>query len=458
MKKTNFLLICVDQMRGDCMSWVGGRKVETPYLDTLANHGVAYTNAYSAVPSCIASRAALMTGMSQEHHQRRGYQDGVCWDYPNVLAEGLASNGYHTQCIGKMHVYPQRSLLGFHNVVLHDGYLQFERNYANEALRHQVISDDYIQWLKGNCDYAADLIDNGMDCNSWIARPWMYEEKYHPTNWVASQTIDFLRRRDPSKPFFVMASFVRPHSPLDPPEFYYNMYASRKPDKTPVGDWAYEDWVWDGKEQPDYNDISGCLSEDNMRRFQSGYYGCITHIDHQIGRIIQALEEYGVRDNTVIIFVSDHGDMLGEHRIFRKAMPYEGSVKIPLIISSFGNYDRIPCGEKVNEVVELRDIMPTIYTLAGIPVPSTCDGGDVLNIRKGENSWRQWLHGEHEWGEKSNHYIVTKEDKYIYYPRLGIEQYFHKEDDPHEEHNLLHNPKYAKRIEYLREQLETSIL
>lgn len=454
MKKPNFLLICVDQMRSDCMSWVGERSVETPYLDTLVNHGVAYTNAYSAVPSCIASRAALLTGMSQEHHGRKGYQDGVEWNYCNVLAKGLSEHGYHTQCIGKMHVYPQRSLMGFHNVVLHDGYLQFERNFANEACRHQLHSDDYIQWLKEHCEYASDVMDTGLDCNSWVARPWIYEEKYHPTHWVASQTIDFLRRRDPSKPFFAMASFVRPHSPLDPPEFYYNMYASKQPDRTPIGDWAQENWVCDGKEKPDYNDISGTLSEDNMRRFQSGYYGCITHIDHQIGRMIQALEEYGVLNDTIILFVSDHGDMLGEHRIFRKAMPYEGSVKIPFIISSFGKFAEIPCGKKVDAVVELRDIMPTIYELAQIPVPETCDGGNVLRIREDGSNWREWLHGEHEWDIKSNHYIVTKKDKYIFFPKLGIEQYFDKIQDPHEEHNLIHDKSYADRIQYLRDQLK----
>ena len=100
------------------MGNAGHPVVETPYLDTMANGGVSFTRAYSAVPSCIAARAAIMTGMSQEGHGRKGYRDNVVWNYPHTLAGELATAGYHTQCVGKMHVYPTRSLLGFHNVVL----------------------------------------------------------------------------------------------------------------------------------------------------------------------------------------------------------------------------------------------------------------------------------------------------------------------------------------------------
>lgn len=125
--KPNILLIMTDQLRGDCLGYAGHPEVKTPYLDTLASRGVSFENTYSACPSCIAARAALHTGMSQEHHRRVGYQDGIPWDYPHTLAGELSKSGYYTQCVGKMHVHPLRSYLGFHHVELHDGYLHSAR-------------------------------------------------------------------------------------------------------------------------------------------------------------------------------------------------------------------------------------------------------------------------------------------------------------------------------------------
>ncbi|MCL2881171.1 MAG: sulfatase-like hydrolase/transferase, partial [Treponema sp.] len=138
MNKPNIVLIIVDQMRSDCVSVAGNPVIETPHLDTMAVKGAMFANAYSAVPSCIPARASIMTGMSQRSHGRVGYRDGVAWKYENYLAEQFANAGYHTQCVGKMHVHPARSLCGFHNVVLHDGYLHYNRSksipYANNQL------------------------------------------------------------------------------------------------------------------------------------------------------------------------------------------------------------------------------------------------------------------------------------------------------------------------------------
>ena len=197
--------------------------MKTPFLDALAAEGVRYENAYSACPTCVPARATLYTGMSQEHTGRVGYEDLVPWDYPHTLAWEL-SRRYYTQCVGKMHVHPLRNNLGFHDVRLHDGYLHAYRRPTTPSYEDQRVADDYYWWLKQQLGVDADPVDTGLDCNSWVVRPWIYEEKYHPTNWVASECRDFLRRRDRSKPFFLMASFVRPHPPLDAPEYYLNLY------------------------------------------------------------------------------------------------------------------------------------------------------------------------------------------------------------------------------------------
>ncbi len=325
--KPNIVLIMVDQMRGDCLGVNGNEFIETPNLDMMATEGYNFENAYTAVPSCIASRASILTGMSQKSHGRVGYEDGVSWNYENTIASEFSKVCYHTQCIGKMHVYPERNLCGFHNIMLHDGYLHFARNKEGKASTQIEQCDDYLKWFREKKGHNVDLIDIGLDCNSWVSRPWGYEENLHPTNWVVNESIDFLRRRDPSKPFFLKMSFVRPHSPLDPPKFYFDMYKDEDLPEPLMGDWANkEDEENRGK---DINCVKGIINKKTLKRAKVAYYGSITHIDHQIGRFLIALSEYGELNNTIFLFVSDHGDMMGDHNWFRKGIPYEGSARVP---------------------------------------------------------------------------------------------------------------------------------
>jgi len=426
--------------------------VETPHLDHMASRGAYFSNAYSATPTCIAARAALLTGMSQKKHGRTYYKDKQNWDYENYLAGVLADNGYHTQSVGKMHVHPPRSLVGFHNVVLHDGYLQNYRKFDGPAGEHQVVVDDYVQWLKDRQHACADLIDTGLDCNSWVARPWIYPEHLHPTNWLVDQSIDFLRRRDTTRPFFLMMSFVRPHSPLDPPPFYYDMYKDREIPPPINGDWAEtEDPMRKGMH---FSATQGIVNPIALKRARAAYYGLITHIDHQIGRFIQAMDEYKVLNDTVVIFTADHGDLLGDHNLYRKALPYEGSAGVPFIVYDPGNHMKFEPGICVDQVVELRDVMPTLLDAAGAEIPQSVDGMSVLPLLQGaSDGWRDYLHGQHEYGEMSNHYIVTKQDKYVWFSQTGREQYFDLENDPTELHDGINDARYQERVQQLREIL-----
>jgi arylsulfatase len=435
MDKPNIVLIMVDQMRGDCLGIGGHPYVKTPHLDTLARNGIRCTSAFSATPTCIPARAALFTGMSQRSHGRVGYQDCVPWNYSNTLAGELSKAGYYTQCVGKMHVHPERFLCGFHNVELHNGYLHCYRRQNTPMNQHQKYTDDYLHWLNERCSDVPDITDTGLDCNSWVARPWIFREELHPTNWVVTRCLDFLRRRDITRPFFLMASFVRPHPPFDAPQCYFDMYRHMNFDPPLVGDWAEK--TDDDLSGRDYACFKGILDPELQRQAQVGYYACITHIDHQIGRLLQGLYEAGVSENTVIIFTSDHGEMLGEHNLFRKAWPFQGSVSIPFIVSGptplIGTQGRV-----VDEVVELRDIMPTILDLTGIPIPNTVEGKSLMAFLRGEDiNWRTYIHGEHSGWIYSNHYIATKEDKYIWFSQTGEELYFRLSEDPHE----LHNPR-----------------
>lgn len=438
--KPNIVLIMTDQMRGDCMGGVGHPDVKTPYLDTLISQGTVYPNAYTACPSCLPARAALHTGLSPEHHGRVGYEERVPWNYDVTMAGELAKAGYYTECVGKMHVYPLRSMMGFNHIELHDGYFAGFRLRSKPYYENQLHVDDYFYWLKTEKGIEADVTDTGLDCNSWVARPWIYEEKYHPTNWVTTRSIDFLRRRDTRKPFFLMTSYVRPHAPYDAPQCYFDMYKHMELRPPVKGDWDDEKEL--SRKGRIYNNSTGPLDPELIRQQQIGYYACITHIDHQIGRLIQSLREYEVYNNTIILFTSDHGEMLSDHCLDRKVRPYQGSIHIPMILSGPG----IRQGAVNENLVELRDVMATFLDAAGEKIPDSIDGVSMIP----EDNGREYLHGEHTDGQLSHQFIVTREDKYIWYSQTGKEEYFNLNKDPEESHNAIDDEEYRVRINKLR--------
>ncbi|MEV7566432.1 arylsulfatase [Streptomyces tanashiensis] len=421
--RPNILLLFADQWRGDCLSHRGHPVVETPFIDRWASGAARFERAYSANPTCIPARASLMTGRTAASHGRVGYVEGVPWEYGTTLAGEFTAAGYRTHAIGKMHVYPERNRLGFETVELHDGYLQFARRNASDL--DEI--DDYIPWLRdatGRPD--ADYAEHGVDCNSIVARPWDGPEWQHPTNWVSRRTVDFLRTRDRERPFFLFTSFHRPHPPYDPPRWAFEQYLHREMPEPPVGEWAAE--MWSGCGNP-HDPASAYLepSEHALRRARAGYYGHMSHIDQQINRILQALGEEQAED-TYVLFASDHGELMGDHHLFRKTLPYEGSSRIPFIVSGPG----IASGDH-RRLVELRDVMPTLLTAAGLPVPDSVEGHDVL-----AGPERAWLHGEHQEAlvcpdrPGSVQWLTDGSWKYICRSADGREQLFDLLADPGE--------------------------
>lgn len=445
--RPNVVLFCVDQWRGDCLSIDGHPTVHTPYLDQLALHGCRFERAYSATPTCIPARAALLTGLTQRSHGRVGYRDGVEWTYPVTIASEFTRQGYQTQSIGKMHVYPERWQAGFQNVILHDGYLHFARS------RHRNLDeiDDYLPWLRLQLGRDADYFDHGVNCNSVVARPWDKPEHLHPTNYVITQGIEFLLRRDPTKPFFLFLSFHRPHPPYDPPAWALQQYLDLEMPPPPKGDWME---LWKECEEPfNPEGLAGEIRSDVLHRARAGYYGHMTHIDHQINRFLETMKEFGLAHNTWFCFTSDHGEMLGDHNLFRKAYPYEGSARVPLILSG-PESGGIAKGGVSTDVVELRDIMPTLLDCAGLDVPDTVEGHSLLPLARGEGaSVRPHLHGEHELGGQSLQWLTDGHEKYIWFSGSGTEQLFNLDDDPREEHDLARKSGSEERLTHWRRLL-----
>jgi len=437
VSRPNVMIFMADQFRGDCLGIDGHPDVKTPFLDTLALRGARFTRAYSATPTCIAARAGLLTGMCPAHHGRVGYQDGVAWRYPHTLPGCFTEAGYQTKCVGKMHVHPLRSRQGFQDVELHDGFLHYYRKPAMPYYENQMIADDYLHEMQGKGH--KDITDTGIECNGSVARPWPYEEETHPTRWVADRTIDFLRRRDRDHPFFLMASFVRPHPPFDAPQCFFDMYRGKELRRPPVGEWASE--AGSREQSSPYGVADPAL----LKEAQIGYYACITQIDHQIGRIMEQLLLDGVLDNTYVLFISDHGELLGDHNLYRKSLGYEGSARVPFLLSGSG----IRPGTVNENVVELMDVMPTLLDACGIGIPDTVDGKSVLPLLQG-GEWREWVHGEHLYENGSAQYIVTSRDKYLWFSHTGREQYFDLANDPQEMHDLINESACQERIAHLR--------
>lgn len=450
-KKPNILIIMSDQFRGDCMGFMGHPDVKTPYLDTLAARGVAFTNAYSACPSCVPARAGFLTGYKPSHHRRVGYVDGEKWEFDRTIASECAKNGYYTKACGKMHIHPTRTLAGFNHIDLHDGYLHYVRYQSNEYRYQQRINDDYFYYLRNEKGIDADTIDTGLECNSWVARPWCYDEQLHPTNWVTNKAMDFLRTRDPGKPFLLFASYLKPHPPLDPPEYYYNMYMNMDLRDPAIGDWEKEDEI--NKLGRVFDSKTGPKDKFMIKQMMAGYYGLITHLDHQIGKLIQALVEHEVYDNTIIMFTADHGEELGDHHLFRKSRAYEGSCHIPFIISAPEHLVKgIKRGAKAEGVVELMDIMPTVLDLIGAEKAEGVDGKSLVEMLSDpDKKVRDYLHCEHAYMEHSSQWIVTEKDKYIWNTNDGKEEYFDLEKDPRELHEASKENK--ERVAKMRQAL-----
>jgi len=447
--RPNVLLIVCDQLRGDCLGADGNPLIETPNLDHLASRGTLFTHAYSAVPSCLPARAALMTGQNQWHTGVLGMgwgQGPIPNDFPHTLAGEFTRNGYRTHMIGKGHFHPERSLMGFESLELEE---------AGRTLIHGF-KDEYRTWFEEHAPRGVTPDDHGVDWNSWMARPWHTEEYLHPTAWTVSRSIEFLKVRDREQPFFLNISFDRPHSPYCPPKTYWDQYIDGELPKAGVGAWAAchdrpDDAV-------DVNAWRGRKTDRQIHRARAGYYGDVTFIDAQIGVLLNWMRRFDHKAlaHTWILFTSDHGDMLGDHHLWRKTYAYEGSTRIPFIVVPPSGCGR-PARRHADEVVELRDVMPTLLMAAGLPAPKTMDGSNLLPLLAARASdWRAYIHGEHcrcYHPDQEMQFVTDGRRKFIWLPRIGVEQFFDLESDPGEKVDLIAEPGRQNEIDRWRDYL-----
>ncbi len=443
-RRPNILLLMVDQFRADCLGSDGNKVIRTPHLDRLAREGARFSAACSSTPTCTPARTALLTGLSPWHHGMIGYGE-VSGNYPIKMPQAIRDAGYYTFGIGKMHWSPQRALNGFHGVLLDESGRRQSPDFIS----------DYHQWFARQAP-GKDPNATGLGWNDHRSRPYVLPEELHPTFWTAQMAADFVGHYDRTDPFFLKVSFARPHSPYDPPPRFWEMYREQDMPARVIGDWAGRNAP---VQQPFTNDLwHGDLGDEQVRRSRRGYYGSITFLDEQIGRILQALERRGVLDNTLILFTADHGDMLGDHHLWRKSYAYQSSARIPFLVRCpKGWLPEARCGVTLRQPVELRDVLPTFLDAAGSRVPDQLDGRSILPLLKGQASgWREWIDLEHDiCYDRSNHWNALTDGrwKYVFHACDGREQLFNLQQDPGEIRDLAAHPASAGDLAAWRQRM-----
>lgn len=430
----NVLLFTTDQHRGDHLGVAGHPVLETPNFDAIVRQGAYFPNAYTEIPSTPGARRCLHGGQGSYDCGLIGHSNHE-WIERNTLAQVLADNGYHCLNVGWRNMHPRRKLYGFHSVIPHD-------------LREG--SDDYWDFLKERLGPQSWEFDHIVDMNNVLARPWPYPEHWHPTVWTTNVCLEQIRKRDPTRPFFMWVSHQRPHSPYDPPPGFWDMCADKEIPEPVIGDWAGE--------APDVTPGQGIrlsrgrLAPDSQRRMRVGYMGSVAHLDFEFGRLMERLRRWGLIQNTLVVFVADHGDQLGDHYLFAKFSPYEGSARIPFMIQYPKGCD-LPTGQ-CDQVVGLQDVMPTILEMAGCDIPDSVTGRSVLGALRGEPG-REFIHGEHCGAHVTTgcQYLTDGREKYVWLPRISEERFFDLANDRQELRNLAADPAWAQRVEVWRRRL-----
>ena len=361
--RPNIILLMADQLRFDYIGTVNP-DVHTPNLDALASEGYRFVNGYSSTPSSTPARASLLTGFSPWHHGLLGYYGRIGERYKYEMPRMLDSVGYYTVGVGKMHWTPQRNTHGFHEL------------YLDESGRVESpgFVSDYRQWFAREAP-GVNPDTTGLGWNDHAARTYLLDERLHPTRWTGDVAVEHIEAYEGDRPLFMKISFARPHSPYDPPARMLQLYADRQMPEPAVGEWCDEFAPPMERSDAPY----GNYGKEHALHSRKHYAASVSFIDEQIGRIVAALKGKGMYENTLIVFISDHGDMLQSHCLYAKGpAAYEEICHVPFLLWGFGQ------GE-VETPVSHIDIAPTLWDFFDCgEKPMMLQGESLLPLLKGE--------------------------------------------------------------------------
>lgn len=375
--RPNVLLIMTDQQRFDSLGVTGEAAVQTPHLDRLAEEGALFEHAYAPSPICTPSRASLLTGRTVPGHGVYRLYDNLPEDQV-LFTEHLQKAGYETALFGKLHVSGR--LYENERRHPHDGFDVYEW-CLEPSLHMESPFNGYARWLKEKDPEFHDRLSRERRDVLHVPR------ELHMTHWAAERTIDVIRQSTPETPFFVLMSVFDPHNPYEG----YPLEARDAVDPTlirgPQPETAADEPApiereRDGSYLGRYEEFTS----EELRTMWRDYLANVAFVDQEVGRVLEALEERGIAEETLVIFTSDHGDMLGDHRLFVKgAFFYDAGIRVPLILRWPG---RVPAGRRIPALVQLQDLAATVLEAAGVPetewrTPHT-DSHDLLPLARGE--------------------------------------------------------------------------
>lgn len=416
----NIVLILPDQQRPDSLGCYGSKYSKTPTIDWLSSSGVTFDNCYVQNPLCCPSRYSLSTG---RYPHTLGVQAN--W-YPlrqpeQSFAHQMGRVGYRTAAIGKMHYTPWYDNFGFDGRVI------------AEAKFHAECPDDYARFLSRHGYDRRGLYDT--QSAEYVRRlsslTSILPQELHIDSFVGRAACEYLKNVD--GPFFLFASFLSPHNPYDPPRPYDEIFAGSEMQPRNMGHAEVRN-----KPQEAYNYInrrikwgfkSDEISEDQRLDMWRSYYGLNTLIDDWVGEMIATLKARDLYENTVLIYSSDHGDLLGDHGLYYKQCFYEQSVRVPLIVHG----PRFFRARRVSDLVELMDVYATICDLGGAAVGPGCQATSLRPLLE-QSSYdsREAVFSENYFGRM----VRWKEWKMVYYPGKPYGEIYNLDEDIEEQVNL----------------------
>ena len=427
-KQPNILFITSDQHRADSLGCAGHPCVRTPHLDQLAYEGVRFDSAYSDCPVCIPARTTMITGVKSSTYGMPYYAEEfrLQRDRSAYLGSLLTQAGYQTALVGKRHWHTEESFrAGFETVI------PIER-WERERLLHTG-RDGYVF---------------GTGANELSPTTSGVPAAMHSTDWIVDKCIEVVRERETDQPLFLWCSMVDPHPPLAIHEPYYSMY-----DQSPIPDPAVGDWedtdacpAQQFGHRRAYN--GGPMGADELRKARGVYYGMITNMDHQLGRLFGYLMNQDLWDDLWIVYTSDHGEHLGDHYDVAKSSFHNSAARLPFIVRP-PRAMQDPAGGWVSEaLVELADLLPTFCSLAGVDVPADVEGIDLsAHLLGGPAPARELLFGAID----DQHMVHDGEHKYMYFTADGREQLFDHAADPDDLHDIA--AANLEKVTVLREAL-----
>ncbi len=437
MTRPNILIIQADQHRQDCIGAYGNPDVRTPHIDTLAADGVRYDNSFCPYPVCTPSRYSFLTSLYPRQHLGGSNHCTIPAGLP-TFPKVLRASGYRTAAVGKMHFTPTYADVGFERMQLAE---------QNGAGRYE---DDYHAWLRAEgLGNRIDLVDQEREFRQQAPDDYWQnfgalesdlDEAHHSTTWIGDRALEGLNGWDDGG-HLLMASFIKPHHPFDPPAPWSRMY---DPDAlTLLPGWTDACLPADLAFRPGYFDNTA-LTEAALRRVMAYYYATISHIDFQVGRMLDLLKAKGLYDNTLVVYNSDHGEYLGFHHLLLKGnRMYDPLVKVPLIVKFPG---QARAGEVSEELVNSLDVAPTLLGWAGCDAPKSWAGADLT-----DGIDRQVIFAESGGGHEYMARTRTRKLLLTAYPDQSL--FFDLQSDPLELDNRFHDPACQVEIADLRDRL-----